>query len=293
MYTGSAFRAPRLTLSEIGEITDKKNGVSLGIIRAQDSDNVLYEFTVDGMTRNLLPQIMKNPLLYYVIPREVDYSKARVKKDRKTNEYPLIGHCDNQVISCEIITRGVAPAPSIGGTTSAFNGNNNSQMIPLVYNTSPQIALSDPDYDPKDEDKYNKMAGQVAHISSSIEHGIMLGQGSQTMGINQKSGTTNNSDSQTNASQETNVGGGTMSTSPNFLQHFMIGLGNAVALPMPHMVNLIKMIAIGKFIKQVIGTKGKRIDAGTGDGSTKWQNGTGIYGLGDELTEAARGKYKK
>lgn len=282
MDMSSIFRAYVFSIEEIS-----KTSLELGKIRVRDSYGALYDFSVNN--RNVLPLAAQQPGMYEVIAYCRHYADAKIRKDPVTKEYPPVGMQAVQTIYCELIARGVATPPIMVGMTTMTSNKDAGKNVPLVYNTAPTMAQSDPDYDPLDQDKANQRAAQTGGMSLSQKGGMTIGAGGpHNMNISQKSGTTNNTESQTNSTQETNVGGGMMSSAPNFLQHYLIGLGNAVALPMPHMVNLIKMIAIGKFVKQVIGHKGKRI--ANNDGTTKWESGTGIYGLGDDIVEATKKK---
>jgi hypothetical protein len=283
MNTGSVFRAYVFKVEEVGA-----TGLELGMVRGRDAYGVLYDFEVNN--RNVLPMVSKQPVMYDIVAYCSHYSKARVKLNPTTNEYPLVGRGNVGSVHCEIISRGVATPPMMVGMTTMTSNPKAGKNIPISYDQLVTLAQSDSEYDPLDTDSRTARAAKVAGFATSEEGGATWGQGKDNMNINSKSGTTNNTERQTDASQEKGIGAGTLHTSPNFLQNFLIPLGKAVSLPMNHMPNLIKMIALGSFVKQVIGKPGKRVDAGLGNGSTKWVSGEGIYGLGDEVIEAAGGR---
>ena len=278
MDMGSVFRAPAFKIEEIGP-----TGLRKGVVRCSDSIGLFYDFRVKNT--NDLPSADKYPNLYQVIVNDPYYSKARIQKNPETKDFPLVGDQDTAAIPCELrAIFGIKEPPQHAGMASLFNDPTAGRGVPFIYNTCPTMSESDPAYDSKNVDQARQRAVATDAILTST-NGLSIGRGKDTLTISSKSGTTNNTETQTNATQETNVGGGLMSTSPNFLQHYLIGMCNAVALPMPHMVNLMKMLAIGKFVKTMIGNKGKRVTAP--DGTSKWESGTGIYGLGDEVTEVA------
>jgi hypothetical protein len=278
MDFGSVFRAYVFSVEEIN--------IELGKVRVSDKYGAYYEFTATN--RNVLPLVAEQPALYEAVAYCRHFAPAKINKNPETREYPAVGSQIVQTIYCELIARGVATPPKIVSVNNMVNNPASGKNIPIIYNITPTMFQSDQAYDPLDLNKYNERAAQTPGVSMSPQGGVTTGIGNSNINVSQKSGTTNSTESQTNATQETNVGGGMMTTSLNFLQHYMIGIANAVALPMPHMVNMVKMVAIGKFVKNVIGTRGKRVDVG--NGTTKWENGTGMYGLGDELVDIAKGK---
>lgn len=277
--TGSIFRSNVFIIDSIGN-----SGKELGYVRVRDNKGILYDFKVNN--RWLLPIVDLQPNQYDVVVGTSNYAPCRVKRDLNSNEYGLVGVNANSDIVCEIIARGVSTPPMIVGMTTMTNNREAGNNVPMVSDATPTMSASDPNYDPHDESARKVRAMATPGISSSPGGGISIGQGQNGMNLSQKSGLIMNAENQTSATQEDNHAGGMLTTSYNFLHHYFIGIANTVALPMPHMVNLVKMIAIGKFVKDTIGTKGKRVDAG--NGTTKWQSGTGIFGLADEVADIAR-----
>lgn len=282
MHTSSMSSIFRTYVFTIDTIEDAS--LEHGIIRVKDVYDNLFDLTVKN--KLVLPITRKQPELYTVIVSGRDCFNALIKMDPTTKEYPPLS---SKGVFCEIITNGVSPQPSIVSVNTLVSNSKAGKCVNIIKDETITNILSDIDYDPLDIEARNKRAAQVYGVSVSSEGGINIGSaGESSVNISQSSGFINNNHSVTNASQETSVAGGMMTTSLNFLQHYMIGIGNAVALPMPHMVNLIKMVSIGKFVKQVIGVKGKRVD--NGDGTTHWENGSGMYGLGDTIVEIAKKK---
>jgi hypothetical protein len=274
--TGSVYRVNVFIVDSVGN-----SGKELGYIRARDSNGILYDFKVNN--RWLLPIVDLQPSQYDAVVATSNYAPCRARMDLKTGEYGPVGVNASADIVCELISRGVCTPPTVTGATTMTNNRAAGSNVPMVSNVTPTMSASDPNYDPNDETARKARAMATPGITSSPGGGISIGQGQFGMNISQKAGMIMNADTQTSSTQEDNHGGGMLTTSYNFLHHYFIGIANTVALPMPHMVNLIKMIAIGKFVKDTIGTKGKTVDG-------KWENGTGIFGLADEVVNIAKKK---
>lgn len=279
--TGSIFRAYIFQIDSIGP-----TGIDHGYVRCKDNKGILYDFKV----RNLddLEAAEKNPGQWDVVVSCVNYAPCRAKRDLTTNEYGPVGVNANSDISCELISRGVKTPAAVNTTTMMTNNRSAANNTNMLSDRAPTMSLSDPNYDPNDTNARKVRAAAVPGITASPSEGgnIMMGVGGTGLNMSGKSGAVMSADNRTNSNEEENHAGGMLTTSYNFLHHYFIGIANTVALPMPHMVNLIKMIAIGKFVKDTIGTKGKRVDVG--NGTTKWQSGTGIFGLADEVADIAR-----
>lgn len=268
---------PVFTLDSIGP-----SGVAKGVIRVRDDWSRVFDFTVDSTNAMLLPyidsQLTQNSdpttyinSIYDIVIKENDYFGAIVRPDPLTNIYPEVGYSNNQVIHCTILARGISAPPVNGQMTHFTNGG--AQTIPLVWDTRKVFNQSNSSIDYTDSQVQMNASALTAHISSDGNGSMSIGAGATGLSLDPKNGLTHSVTAITHATQEESHGGGMFTTSLNFLQHYFIGLGNAVALPMPHVPNILKMIAIGKFVKNIIGSKSAN---------------TGIYGLVNQIDNIAK-----
>ncbi|HLD91540.1 MAG TPA: hypothetical protein VI911_11130 [Patescibacteria group bacterium] len=258
--------------------------VDSGYIRVSDK-GVLYDLKCSNKMK--LPQVEKEPGKYFVLVGESisELSRARVRQDSNTKDFPPVGEQSVGEVYCEVMDTGISTPPVTRSAGEIFSNPTAIDSVPIAYITASQISKNDPNYDSGNKEESMARAVQVPAITGGPSTGIGMRVGTHSVGVSQKAGMVSNTDSMTHSTQETNHGAGMFTTSYNFLQHYFIHLAGAVSLPMNHMVNLAKMLAIGKFVKGVVGSKGKRVDDGSG--TTKWQNGTGIYGLADEIGETS------
>ena len=268
--TSSVFREYILKIYDIGPI-----GCELGVARVQDiTDNNIYDIRIKNS--DMLKWVDLSPNEYKVIVYSGDISGARVKKyamPDAADPYPMVGMAPVQLIYGEVLSKGVCTSPVMASPTHMTNDTALGNNVYHIYDRTIQAVQSDPEYTPGDVDQANARAVNQAGISTGSA-GIMIQHGPSAISVGQKSGAVNSAEHNTTATQEHDHGSGMLTTSYNFLHHYMIGLANAVALPMPHMVNLVKMIAIGSFVKTVIGAKNPP---------------TGIYGLADQITNTVNG----
>jgi len=272
------------------------SGLSKGYIRVKDrATNKLYDFICTN--RDSLPAIDKminkpdrdsnsDVGLYYAYVTCANIDKALVRPDTITNEYPPIGKANSAIIACTLVPIGIAMPPVNIGMTAATSDSKIGAAAAIVYDKTPII--KEGKFDPDDKDAVNSAKNKSTGVLVGASSASLKGPGANSICLSEKAGLVVDADNTTTKTQESDHGGGMFTTSLNFLQHYLIGLGNAVALPMPHMVNLVKMVAVGKFIKDFVGKKGRRVDAGLGDGSTKWVAGTGVHGMADEIGEIGR-----
>ena len=265
-------------------------GLERGYIRVEDTSNGwLYDFLVDD--RRILPQLYqwfngsdKSKLEgnYDIEVLGSTHNIIRVDRDDDGN-LPEIGLTTAKDIVCHINIQGISSLPQIISNTALFNNADSRNAIPMVFDTRPQASLS-PSYDPEDKDARNARTVEVAASFG----GSMCGFSNGTYGsfVSNSGSKTNDAENVTDSTQELAPAGGILCTAPNLLHHYFIGLANTVSLPMPHMPNLAKMIGIGVFIKNVVGKKGSHVKGD--DGTMKWKNGTGIYGLADEVADIGR-----
>ena len=264
---------PVFTLDSIGP-----SGIALGVIRAKDNYDRYYDFSVDEATQQKLPRIdleigqnTNSRNIYNVKVKTNDYFNAIVRMDVETKSFPDVGNANVQKITCEIIANGYSIPPVNGQMTHFMNGGN--QTIPIIWDTKRVFSMSDPTVDLNDPVFLMNAATNTAHIGTDGQGGMSFGAGANGHTIDAKTGMSTSVPAMTHGHQETNYGAGMFTTSLNFLQHYFIGLGVAVALPMNHMINIPKMLGIGKFVKNMIGSK---------------KDNTGIYGLANALDNVVK-----
>ena len=237
------------------------SGIATGMVRVRDRYDRYYEFKLDDHSMQLLPsidnalgtnddptQVSQNN--YDIVINTNDYAGALIKVDPNTGNYPELGKSNVQVIQCSILSRGRAAAPVFGQMTHIMNGG--GSIIPIVWDTRKVFIQSDNTVDYTDPQVQMNAATMTAHLGTDGNGAVSMGAGTNGHTIDPKMGMSTSVNAMTHAHQETNYGGAMLTTSLNFLQHWLIGICNAVALPMPHMINLPKMISVGGFVKSMI-----------------------------------------
>lgn len=264
----SVFKPYGLFFDDVSDESIKKQ-----VCRTRDNTGRYYDIKIKNPW--VLPEAKLNPNRFMVLVGERP-DKALVQSKGGNTELPAIGESILGEVYGEIVCLGSSTPPKLVGTTSLFSNPSSRSGVPIAWSLTP----SKPQHEKKDQEPNSTEGALTPGLVASTDS-IQMGQGSNTMGIGAY-GQTVDADKTTSKTQEADKAGGMLSTAPNLLQHYFIGLANAVALPMPHMVNLIKMVAIGKFVKQMVGKKGRRRDDG------RWESGSGIFGLADEVAEIAK-----
>lgn len=263
-------------------------GLRRGYIRVEDtSTGWIHDLLVDD--KRILPQLnqwfngsdkehLGGNYDIKVIGRTDNLIRIETDKD---GNLPEVGSTTGKDVVCHINIQGISELPQIISSTALFNNADSRNAIPLVFDTRPQASLS-PDYDSEDKNASNARAVEVAGSFG----GSMCGFANGTYGnfVSNGGSQTNDAENVTTSTQEVAPAGGLLTSHP--LDRFFIPLAGAVSLPMPHIPNLAKMIGIGVFIKNVVGKKGSHVKEP--DGTRKWKNGTGIYGLADEVADIGR-----
>lgn len=255
-------------------------GVRRGYLRVKDTNNRYYDFKCNDRSQlhkllELKEKFSFTTFPCYVMVANANYHTALIDVDINTQNLPAIGTTNNGEVVCEIIDDGITVGPSIAGMTTMLDTPEAYKNKTLIFDAQ-IIPYNDTTYSSDDDSKNLQLRASAVGITASEAGGISIGQGPTGLSIGGKNSTlTMNSNSVTSSTQESNHGGGMFTTSLNFLQHYFIGLANAVSLPMTHMPNIVKMGAIGVFIKNFIGSKKKK---------------TGIYGLVSEVKTIAKRK---
>lgn len=286
MDTTSVFRVSVFKIVDIGL------GGQYSFIRVADKRGILYDFKLNLSDTNFLSSINKviddnNPDIhvnlnsYDVIVHTSNYAGARVRTN-KDGTLPLVGTDISETIFAELSTRGIMTNCELVGMSSVLNNPDMRGNVVIAQDRLPGEPLHMVDLN--DEDAHNARAIAINGITGG-PGGLTMGAGPYTTNTSNKGHVNHSIESTTSSTQEQGHGGGMFTTSYNFLQHYFVGIANAVALPMPHMVDIVKMVALGVFVKKVIGTKGSR---NTVNG--KWEGASGVYGLADTLTDIAKSK---
>lgn len=283
MDTSSIFSIPPRTwwlrVDSIG-----KTGCMNGCARAIDNNNRLYDIQISNVLMLALADAQPNSYSIKVIA--VELAGAMIHPNSK-GVYPKVGECDVEHIEGVLIAHGVSLSPKLVGMTTISSNRHAGSNVPLLYNTTPTLTRSSDLYDTSDEAALNNMGGGVGGISMSEKGGMSMGSDAKNMvNFSATSGMSMNADNQTVSTQNTHYGGGILSDAPASIWKYFIGLGRAVSAPPKDLPNLVKMVAIGVFVKTAIGKKGSRIT--TGPDAGKWKDGTGIYGLTDQIADFIR-----
>lgn len=265
----SIFRPYGLFFDDVSQYS-----LSQQVCRARDAGGRYYDIKIKNPW--VIPQARLNPERFLIIIGESP-NDALVKPDPGKTDLPEIGKATVAEIFGEVVCLGGSNPPQLVGTTNLLSNPEARKNLPILWELNP----SKPQHEEDDPDAGKYSGAQTPGITSSQSGGMSIGQGTNMMSIG-PNGCSIDADKTTTKTQEGDKAGGLLSTAPNLLQHYFIGLANAVALPMPHMVNVIKIAAIGKFVKTMVGKKGERKEDGT------WKSGTGIFGLADEVAEIAK-----
>jgi hypothetical protein len=236
----NAFRTYVFTIDSVG-----LSGLDQGFIRAKNQvDGFTYEFKANNRDLDLAD---KYPDRYSVIVSSSNISGARIADLTKA-----VGTSNIQPIVCTLISQGTVTHPQMANIHVAADNPSRSPMHTIVYDEVPGAPSKD--YNPEDKEARRQAGVSCPGILASTDLLVIKGIGKGAISLTSQAQFVVGSESTIYATQEDDRGGALFTTSYNFLQHYFIGLGNAVALPMPHMINFTKMASVCKFMKSIINT---------------------------------------
>lgn len=214
-----------------------------GFVRIQDPETG-YFHDLRADSRQTLSTAKRFPEAFSVLINIKDLSSTKVDKDSK------IGLGDISILDCTLINISVIEPPNLNRNMQATaNSRQVSDYGSVHYDMSP--GLDRKDYDPDDKEARRTEASSRSAISYGPGGINMAGPGGNNLIIDSNGSIGNYSNNITDGPQEKDKAGGMFTTSLNFLQHYFIGIANAVTLPMPHMLNLPKLIATGAFVASI------------------------------------------
>lgn len=233
------------TIQNFGE------GKYYNYVRCIDNDNIVYDFKVEDESKLIFA---KKQISYFSVKVSGDIDAARVKYTSKGELLP-IGEGNNTTLFCNLVNQiGISTSAKVVGRTNTMNNIGSEGQVEIWGDETPQTTFSE--FDPNDEDMMNALAASKTAITVSPEGNLSIGRGTNALSFSDKGNMSVDSQTITNTCQNSDQAGGLIHRWS--LRNYFLTMVNAVAfMPMPDIVNIVKMVAIGKFTKTLIGKKAK------------------------------------